>query len=339
MSDRADAVPRPRRRGSKVLLVLLMFGAIEFGLRRARPTVDIAELPSASLSLPIDGPNIAVLEDASSYALLDAVPRVLASKPAAVLVFAGHDEYYGTWGIIDAPSLVGSPMLARFLLRAQRIRLVALATSLFGAARRTLAPPSEAVEGEVPIGLRSPRYRNGVEQFGANLDAIVREVQDAGVPIIVATPASNLRDQQPFAEISHLPSRGATEAFATATSALEEAHAAMARADTARALHEREAARTTFIRARELDPLRYRAPSAFDSVAMAVAKRRHALFVDSQAALAAAAEDGIPGRDLFRDATHLTPRGAIALTRAVCAAGATIRAIAPACVNTASGAN
>jgi hypothetical protein len=53
-----------------------------------------------------------------------------------------------------------------------------------------------AGDQQVPLG--SALYRRGLEQFRANLAALLARYRAAGVPVFVGTVASNERDQPPF---------------------------------------------------------------------------------------------------------------------------------------------
>jgi hypothetical protein len=259
---------------------------------------------------------LAVVGGTSTYAIIDSLDDVLARRPDAVLVAAGHDEYYGSFGVMDEPSLVGSPRLARLLIRFDRSRLLRVLRRATPG-KGTASPRPEASMYPI-IEYASPRYKAGLAQFGDNLDEIVARLQRARVRPLLAIPVSNLRDQQPLAERNRTPNRAARGAFGTGVATLQAVHEALARGDSARAAYELAAARRAFARARDLDPVRLRAPSAFDSIVRAVAQRRGVTVVESEQVFEQNAEDGIPGRDLFVNHVRLSPRGAVLLGRAVC---------------------
>jgi hypothetical protein len=80
-----------------------------------------------------------------------------------------------------------------------------------------------------------------------------------------------------------------------------------------------EGARARFERARDLDALRFRPDRHIDGVIRAVAGAagEGVELVDGAAALAAASPDGLPGREVFWEHVHPTPKGNYLLARAL----------------------
>ena len=240
----------------------------------------------------------------NSYAMLDLAGDVIAQRPDAVLIYAGHNEWYGALGVGSTETLSLPPSLVRFTLRLQRLRTVlalrqgiAWARSRIAGDRVPLESASlmESLARDKEITLGSDAFARGVRQFGENLGAIADEFRDAGIPVFIGSPVSNLRDQKPFASPVNAAPGGADGIFA-------EGAAALAAGDTARA-------REAFTHARDMDVVRFRAPTAFDSVTRAVAARHGATFVPVGEAFARAAPSGIPGRELFLEHVHPNPRG------------------------------
>src|SRR5207248_4270240 len=62
----------------------------------------------------------------NSFTLVDLADDVVAQHPDAVLVYAGHNEYYGALGIGSTVGVGSSPTFTRLYLRAERLRTVQL---------------------------------------------------------------------------------------------------------------------------------------------------------------------------------------------------------------------
>jgi hypothetical protein len=152
------------------------------------------------------------------------------------------------------------------------------------------------VARERSIPLDSGLYRRGLEQFEGNLDRLLAKYRAAGVPVLIGTLASNLRDQPPFVSgPAGEPGGSADESFALAK-----------RHDTAGRF---DAARSAYVAAKDRDQLRFRAPEAFNDVIRRVAARNGATVVESEAALAAVARNGIVGNDLMLEHVHPNVEG------------------------------
>lgn len=158
----------------------------------------------------------------SSFVLLDQADEIIAQHPEAVLIYTGHNEYYGIFGAGSTGALGGSASaLVRTSLALRRLRIVQLAerTAAAGVAalRARAAPDGEArggaaageaaseprsvmelMAGEQRIPLGSPRFDQGVAQFRANLDALLARYAAARIPVYIGTLVSNERDQPPF---------------------------------------------------------------------------------------------------------------------------------------------
>jgi len=239
----------------------------------------------------------------TSYALYDEIDEILAQHPDAVVLYAGHNEFYGALGVGSTETLGAVPALVRTYLRLERrLKTVLLARGLVGglarwlggSARDSLSLMRQLVREEW-IPLDSPTYRRGVAQFRDNLRAILTRFRAARVPVFIGSLTSNLRDQPPLRSVATATLPPAERVFGAARQAL-------ARGD-------RAAARQLFAEARDLDALRFRAPGEFNAIIRALARATGAHYVPVDEAFAAASTDGIPGAELFWEHLHPNQTG------------------------------
>ncbi|HEX7021138.1 MAG TPA: GDSL-type esterase/lipase family protein [Gemmatimonadaceae bacterium] len=241
----------------------------------------------------------------SSYAMIDMADAVIAQHPDAIVVYAGHNEYYGALAVGSTQAMVGgSPAFVRAYMRLQRLRLVlALRYGIVWAKRAFVHGNGEAnapsfMETQArdqDIGLGSAVYRRGVRQFDDNLSVLLRRFHTAGVPVFVGSLASNVRDQAPFAAPANDRPGSAAEVFARARRLLADGDTTDARA--------------AFLKARDLDVVRFRAPGEFNDTIRAVAGRFGARYVPVGEAFDSAAMAHAPGSDLFLEHVHPNQRG------------------------------
>jgi lysophospholipase L1-like esterase len=243
----------------------------------------------------------------NSFSMLDILDELLEHRPDAIVYYGGHNEYYGAFGAGSAVGVPGSDGVARIFLRLQRLRSVRLANHLIGKARRrgTSVDGADAsfmgaVARDRAIALGGPVYARGVQQYEANLTRIVRRARRAGVAMYLASVASNERDHRPFSSPDN----------AAADSAFARGMARLAAGDST-------AARDAFAEARDLDLIRFRAPSAFVEVARRVAAAEDAVYVPVAEAFAAASPAGSPGRELFLEHVHPNAAGSWLIARTV----------------------
>ncbi len=235
----------------------------------------------------------------NSYTMRDLMPGVLEQKPDLILIYAGHNEYYGALGAGSSQFWGGSRFLVNGLLDAANIRILQLLRNIIITVRGWFAaePVSSAdatlmagMVGEQLIPLHSGVYTNGLRQFEGNMLDLVEMAGDAGVPMIIGTMTANLRDQMPFesAQTDSLPP--ADKIYYEAVKYLESGS--------------RQQAAVLFMRAKELDLLRFRAPEALNTIIRKISKRHHIPVVEMDSVFRIHTRDGIVGNDLMTDHVH-----------------------------------
>lgn len=254
----------------------------------------------------------------NSYTIADLTSEVIAQRPDAVLIYGGHNEYYGALGVGSTETLGAVPSFVRLYLRLQRFKTFLLLRNVVGSAigiARGDSPfaspdphPSrmETVVRDQRITLGGKVYERGKRQFESNLLAALGAFHRAGVPVFIGSAPSNLRDQKPFGSLSSPRDSSAAAAF-------DSARVLLARGDTA-------GARSLFARARDLDLIRFRAPGEFREIIKRAALKTGAHYVSSEEAFDSAAKYGIPGRDLFLEHVHPNSGGYLLLGRTYFAA-------------------
>lgn len=243
----------------------------------------------------------------NSYTLFDQVREIMVYEPDAILIYTGHNEYYGALGVGSAESLGAFPGFVRFYLGIQRLKTFMLlrdgmsrASKWFGGlfAEETPARSAtlmEQVVREQIIPLESPLYELGLKQFESNMRALLREFNEAGIPVFMGSVASNERDFAPFESVpadGHVP---AADAFATALAQ--------------RAAGDIATARQSFSYAKDLDALRFRAPSRINEIIRTLSEEGLATYVPVNKTLTDAAIDGIIGYDLMLEHLHPNQKG------------------------------
>lgn len=244
----------------------------------------------------------------NSFTLVDLANDVIAQRPDLVIVYAGHNEYYGALGAGSSIRMGSSPTLSRLYLRAQRLRTVTLlrrAIDRVSRARRQVVTDStaatfmESVAGDQRIELGGRAYLAGVAQFRENLTILLSRMRRSGVPVFIGSIASNVRDQRPFASPANGPARAAHD----------EGNRALAVGDSTRA-------ESLFVRARDLDVVRFRAPTAFNEVIREVASATGARYVPVAERLADLSPAHAPGHELFLEHVHPNRHGYAVIGRA-----------------------
>lgn len=286
--------------------------------------------------------NVA-MDATNSYTLLDLAEEIAAREPDAVLLYAGHNEYYGAHGVASTLSLGRRPALVRAYLELRRFRLVQLLGSGVRAVRglfrgdgyrgdgtrdgRTLM---ERLARDETVRWGTDRWRAGVRQFRRNLDALLGTYREADVPVLVGTLASNLRHRPPFRgtpaaadsagwnrwmrrageAVSRADTASALEALASAIRAdSSAADAFYARGHLLDGLGRTSVARASYAGARDRDLYPFRAPAAMNRVIREEAGEHGAVVVPVLERLQQGSPAGIVGDSLMLEHLHPTVHG------------------------------
>lgn len=263
-------------------------GVLDQRLERAFPSREIEVISTAMAAV-------------NSYALLDFADEIIVQQPDAVLIYVGHNEFLGILGVGSSMRLAATPGITRAFLAARDWRLFQVMSQAYARLRPApAAAPGTAgdslmarVAGERSIALQSDLYRRGMRQFESNLGQLLERYRRAGVPVLIGTLASNERDQSPLADLAGVES-DAAGAARTAYHAAQDADEAGNHA----------AAREGYSWARDLDPLRFRAPADFNAVVARAAQARGARMVQVHEAFVAASPNGLVGESLLLEHVH-----------------------------------
>ncbi len=272
----------------------------------------------------------------NSYTLLDFADEIIAQKPDAILIYAGHNEFYGALGVGSVESLGRYRSVVRLYLDLQNLRilqafrdLLVKAGSFFGGRAKGQPPGQTLMErmvGERMIPLNSPQYRHGLAQFRGNLRDLLSRYLKEDIPVFIGTLASNERAHKPF--ISGLAPETDAEAWqalllkganAARDGDLEAALAAFdaairmdslaansfyARARLLDSAGRYAEARIAYLAAKDRDQLRFRATEDINEIIREEAARAGVTVVESQQRLVQSAGDGIIGSDLMLEHLH-----------------------------------
>jgi lysophospholipase L1-like esterase len=239
----------------------------------------------------------------NSYAIRDLLPELLEKKPDLVLIYLGHNEYYGALGVGSLESFGSSRFIVNTTLWLNKFKSVEFLRNIVNGVAK-LFSSDEIIDGgtlmaqmsrDKLIKYNSEVYWNGIEQFEGNFRDILSLCKEANVPVITSTLSSNLRDQHPFISASDSDYPPAETIFKDAQSYLSTGET-----DTAKSL---------FIYAKDLDALRFRAPEEINKVISRLCNEFGNSVIKSDSLLNFVSAVGILGDDLMTDHLHPNVKG------------------------------
>ena len=239
----------------------------------------------------------------NTYTLLDFLPGVLDQKPDLILIYAGHNEYYGALGVGSVESFGSSRTLIRGMLYLNNFRITQLVrnslhwvSSLFSSGNNTPSGTLMSIMAKNKyILLNSKLFDEGIEQFRSNMTDILKLINDKGVPVILGKLVSNLKDQKPFISVNTTGYKTADQVYEDAGNELKNNH--FKKADS------------LFKLAKDLDALRFRAPEKINKIIDDLGKEFHDTVVPVDSMFASASPDGIVGDNLIVDHLHPNVKG------------------------------
>ena len=250
--------------------------------------------------------NIA-LTATNSYTIRDLMPGVIEQKPNLVLLYAGHNEYYGALGVGSMESIGRSRKIVRLVLSLEKFKTVTLVRDFLKWISNIFSSSSEnnssdrggtlmaRMAKDKLIAYNSEIFEEGILQFEDNLTDVIQMCKDSNVPIVLGTLASNLKDQKPFVSVSE-------EGYPTADKIYQEAKLALSRGSYDSAL-------SKFIYAKDLDGLRFRAPQKINEVVTSLGERFDCPIVNVFQYINDLSPNKIVGDNLMTDHLHPTFEG------------------------------
>ncbi len=239
----------------------------------------------------------------NTYTVADFLDEILAKEADALLIYSGHNEFYGALGAASYESLGQFRPFVKFYLKLQRAKTFILIRDMIGNLRAwstrvfsegDVADPSatlmERMVANQTITLDSDTYTLGRRQFEQNLRDILKQARDAGVNVIISDLVSNVRDIKPFVSV-------ATEALPPAETIYREGVNLEKKQDY-------DGARKAYVYAKDLDALRFRASEDFNQVISDVAAEFEVPVVPMKAYFEKASPNGLIGNHLMLEHLH-----------------------------------
>ncbi len=337
-TPQAYAIPADKPKGTFRIFVLGESAAMgdpdpAYGFSRYLQVMLRSRYPAMNFEIVNTG-SVAI----NSHVLLPIARGLASQQPDVFIIYSGNNEVVGPYGPGTALTASGMSLpVIRGSILYHSTRIGQLLTKL-GTQKREWGGMEMFLDKQVPA--TSPLMKYVYSNFEDNLRDTVAVARNSGAGVVVATVATNVRDCAPFAsmhreglspeelrtwnaQVAQGAELESTRAYAEALQAyfaavkIDDQYAELEFriARCLRALGDNSRAREHFLRARDLDSLRFRADSRINDINRAVAKSSGAELVDADMAFAKASPDGISGAELVYEHVHLTPEGNYLLAR------------------------
>ncbi|MEX6688187.1 tetratricopeptide repeat protein [Danxiaibacter flavus] len=284
----------------------------------------------------------------NSYTVLGFAKELVNYQPDAVLIYSGHNEYYGALGVGSTDKAGGSPLLVYLTLALRSLKVVQLFTNTYeklaGTFKSKDIPARKTrmefmvADQQIPYG--SALYTRGIKQFETNMDATLDVLNQHNIPVFISTLVSNEKDMKPFISITpdSLKLPAFQQLFNDGLKAFEKNDSAVAFASFSQAAklfpgnadcsfflgrlayqqQNFNTAGANFNKATDLDALRFRAPQQINNIIRQLCKKHPNTFlVDAQAAFKNRSQGNIIGNEFVLEHVHPNLRGYALLSDAL----------------------
>ncbi|MFY9151966.1 MAG: hypothetical protein WAO52_08130 [Prolixibacteraceae bacterium] len=236
----------------------------------------------------------------NSFTLADFMPQILKQKPDAILFYAGHNEFYGAFGIGSNEAFVYNPLFIRLHLKLLDFRIYQLTINTIGHISGLFKDLSSKedrkgtlmskVVKDANIYYGSKTYKTGIENYERNLRSMLEMAKANQVPVFISDLVSNLRDLKPFKSESTADLKGADEYYITAVKFDQQGQF--------------DKAHENYILARDYDCVRFRASSDINTIIQELADRYQVHYVPTLKLFNSNSPNGIPGNNLLTEHVH-----------------------------------
>ncbi|GAB4364206.1 MAG: hypothetical protein Kow0042_02610 [Calditrichia bacterium] len=285
----------------------------------------------------------------NSYTLMDLMDQLLNYQPDLILVYAGHNEFYGALGVGSVETIGGSRFLIRTYLKLTRLRLFQLVhdftnwfmsqlQTLGGEAKEETATLMERMAGKKQIGYKEPLYRKALKIYRENLKEIVQKARKHHIPIILSTLSSNVHHQKPFVDkFSENADKSAwNEHFRLARTRFDEGELTESArhlqqcleldslpaspyfilAKLQEMMNDSLRSYSNYYRAKDYDALRFRASEDFNTEIRQICSDFRIPLVDLKQTFEEASPFNLPGNELFLEHLHPNLQGYFLMAKA-----------------------
>jgi len=235
----------------------------------------------------------------NSYTLLDFADELLEQKPDVVLIYTGHNEYYGALGVASMESGSIPSWFKKLHLNLIHLKTYQLLQNTIGSIYKLFSPVSEEeaketlmqqMVGKNIIPYNSEMYREGLNQFRDNMSGLLRKLKDAQVPVIISDLSSNIKDLPPFYSLSDGNSESANSLYIEA------------RRLEADSLFEK--AKEKYFKAKDFDAIRFRAPEDINKIIYELADSPGCYHLSIKSIFEEYSPNGIVGDNLMTEHLH-----------------------------------
>lgn len=190
----------------------------------------------------------------NSFTLLDFTGEILKYDPDAILIYAGHNEFYGAFGIGSNETMSRNRGLTRLHIALMDLKIYQMIRNIIAKVSQKIASGKKVevhgtlmkrMVGNPDILFGSDEYNTAMERYKQNMSDILKIAANKNVPVFLSELVCNINGMQPFNSIKTDKLEGAADVYKKAQLAEQNGNF--------------DAALELYYNAKDLDCIRFRA--------------------------------------------------------------------------------
>ena len=276
----------------------------------------------------------------NSHSVLDMLDQVFIIKPDLILIYMGHNEFYGAMGLGSSENIGSNRTLIRLTLWLKDFKFYQLLQNMIFNLSSELSQDESneslmsQMIAEPNISRTNPLYNKTISNFKDNLSDIADTIIEQGIPLIVSTLSCNLKDQYPLGT-NHIKNAEFSKTLNQAKVLMNnnswhkaiELFKHILADDTTNAdthynlancylkVDKKKLALKHFQKSRDYDLMPFRAPGEINKVIEEIAFDKKIVLAQSEALFKKHSNDSIPGNTLFLEHLHPNTKGYALLSK------------------------
>ena len=246
----------------------------------------------------------------NSFTLLDYVNEILKYQPDAVLIYAGHNEFYGAFGIGSNETMSRNRGLTRLHIFLMDFRLYQLLRNVISSVAAKFGSKYYETSGTLmkrmvanaDILLNSDEYSIAMTRYRQNMDEILKKFKKKNVPVFLSDLVCNVKDIEPFNSIAENGLQPAIDVYKAAK--------------TAENMEDFKEADSLYYRAKDLDCIRFRASEDVNRIVDEEAEKYQDYKVPMLEWFKPHSENGLIGNNLMTEHVHPNINGIFLMAQA-----------------------
>lgn len=237
----------------------------------------------------------------NSFTLADEMDEILKNEPDAILIYAGHNEFYGALGIGSKEGLGSIRWLKILHLKLLNFKTYQLVRNIISSIQRLFIHKSEEADSSNAtlmerivenknIEYKSRIYNIAHEQYRKNIEFILKKARNKNVPVLISELISNIRDIKPFCS--------------TVSGKYPAAEEIYNQAQVSESRKNYKEAKELYCYAKDLDCIRFRASEDINAIIRQLAATYHAFLVPMVSIFENHSPDGLIGYNLMTEHVH-----------------------------------